>query len=117
MSTDTETQPVDPISMPEDERKQIVLNILFGGKHHVPKIVIDEDQWLVMTGFELSSFDNSDLTKLVLAAHHFGVRATLRGVDSGMIQISVSAREGRDPDGMPWDIHPTIEQARNKMGL
>ena len=106
------TSKVDPITRPFDDRAMLLLVVFYGGKHHVP--IIDRDRvdgsWVVQHHFEISTFDNSELTKLVLLAHHFGVRVSLKASDEGP-DILISLSERCERDGAPWDMHPTMETA------
>lgn len=90
----------------------------YGGLHHFPKhdfglkkVAWNSDNhlsWLDDQG-QVSSFDDSGLTRLVLLAHDLGLRVTIEAATVRRLRITVGKR---DVDGCfsGFDRHPTIEE-------
>jgi hypothetical protein len=101
-----------------EERAEAVLACTFYGIHHCPDIkkVPDEfGRWEVNMVGQLSTFDSDQLTRLVVAAHHYCVRASVTYSGPRMIKIMLHNRKGRT--GGFSQRHPTMEEAVSAIGL
>jgi hypothetical protein len=87
---------------------------LFSGFHHVPSEVKSCGRGLMLNfrPNSMSTFDFDDLTKLVVMAHNWGVRAEIGGSGPAMIKLMLWKRHVRD--GNISQRHPTIDQAVEK---
>ncbi len=91
-----------------------LLGELFAGIYHLDKKELPKVDWenthhiVVKTGERaMSTFDNSELTRLVLLAHHYCLRAEISGTKGGLILMF----HRRERDGEISRRHPTIDQA------
>lgn len=92
----------------------LFLHRLFEGFHHIPchpKANGTGIQIIFKSG-GLATFDYDRLTKLVIMAHNWGVRAGVEGGNAGKIKLELFKRNVRD--GRMYERHPTIEQAIEK---
>lgn len=99
------------------ERMESVLSVAFRGIHHVPKITKygDGNQfWAVNVRSGIATFDSDQLTRLVLAAHHFAVRVEIQSSGPGLVKLLLHTRKR---DGNIYESHPTIQQAIEKLSL
>lgn len=96
-------------------RSADLLGYVFRGIYHISAAAqkVDwSDQFnikvVVLGG--IATFDNSVLTRLVIAAHDACLRVEIEGVSSwGYLRLWISHRHGRA--GEFWQVHPTIEDA------
>lgn len=83
------------------------------GEHHFPgKVKPWGEGWTINHYGELSSYDFSGLTRLVLMAHRDAIRVEVSSSNPNHLRISLHKRE-RGGDHM-WERHPTIEEALEK---
>ncbi|MFI5296573.1 MAG: hypothetical protein ACHREM_00630 [Polyangiales bacterium] len=87
---------------------------LFRGRHHLPSEVRDDERGRFSVSLSVraggpATFDNDELTRLVLLAHERCVRAWLGGSAPAHVRIYISARN-RTSREVSY-AHPTIEQA------
>lgn len=83
----------------------------FKGFHHIPTKIKPASR-AIEINFRPSffaTFDYDYLTKLVVMAHNWGVRADISGSGPAMIKLKLWKRHKRD--GSVSERHPTIEQA------
>jgi hypothetical protein len=98
---------------PFGERVADLLGYMCQGIYHLDGI--EKRDWssadmIEITYHEVSTFDYSDLTRLVLLAHRMAIRISI--IPAGRylkIQFSVRTREGS-----VYERHPTIEEAIEK---
>lgn len=96
---------------PFEQRAIAIINWAFGGTHHLRKEV-EKDmlpwgaRWkLSIHENDLSSFDFSQLTKLVICAHHYAVRVSVQS--AGMRLVVVLWERNREGDNMSTR-HPDL---------
>jgi hypothetical protein len=99
-------------SMTDDERGRClrVLDIAFGGLHHLPEEPTVHNRYVecvVVSG--LSTFDFNSLTALVIMAHEECVRLEIFGSGLYRLKLLLHPRKGRE--GIMFERHPTIEEA------
>lgn len=91
------------------ERMEAVLACAFRGIHHVRRINKESDKyWFVSVWGGISTFDFDQLTRLVIAAHHYCVRVEIGSSGPGMIKLHLSPRVR---NGCMVTRHDTIRQA------
>lgn len=94
----------DLIELPAKERIDRLINHVWGGRHHVtvkeetPRYV----RLLIYGG--LSTHDRDQLTRLVVAAHTYGVRAEVTSCNMQYLSVWLHPRSVRE--GGMWDGHP-----------
>lgn len=96
---------------PFSERAMAIIDWAFGGIHHLDSLDTKwasiRPQWRAkLHQTELSSFDFSTLSKLVVAAHHYAVRVSLRHTKKGL-ELWLSERDRNDAQLMN-DYHPPL---------
>lgn len=104
---------------PESEierRAYVVLARVYYGIHHVDgwtRRQSDEHSVRVTVCGELATFDGSELTRLVIAAHDECVRVSVRPLAPRYLEILFSwrTRPGRFVEAWSYDTHPTLEHA------
>ena len=95
------------------DRAIAVINVAFGGEHHVFGLKWREDcgGWCSFTVNEndMGTYDFSGITKLVVACHDECVRGYIGNGGPGRIKVTLSNRErkSKHPD---IGAHPTLEQ-------
>lgn len=99
--------------LPAQERLALVFGVVFSGLHHVRNIKKYDvgtkfEYWEVNTFEDLSTFDHDRLTKLVLAAHKYCIRASIMPSGPNMVKIRLHPRYSRT--GSISQRHPTMEQ-------
>jgi len=87
---------------------------LFSGFHHIPTEPKPSGTGVEInfTSSIFSTFDDDGLTRLVIMAHNWGVRATIQGSGPGMIKLRLHVRKCRE--GRMYERHPTISEAFEK---
>lgn len=94
---------------------------LYRGEHHIPgrrcggKENVRDDKggvWSVSHHGEMATFDDDELTRLVLLAHERGIRAWVRPGGPWAVRVFINARDPAS-DSMSR-THPTIEEAVDK---
>ena len=97
-----------------DTRLRAVVDLAFGGVHHVGKITKYEDgsppMWSFTVSEGLSTFDASALTRLVVAAHDQCVRVSIYPGGPRRLKVWLHVRPGRDGN-YASHRHPTMETA------
>lgn len=93
---------------PFEERAERVLAIVFRGIHNAPKITKTEGWWSCCA-YPMATYDFNELTRLVLAAHKYAVRAAVQNGGPGRVKILLHSRN-RESDQI-YKRHPTIQQA------
>lgn len=94
---------------PFEERAEALLSRVFQGMHHVYSLKKEKRHWTCIHHGDLSSFDASYLTRLVLAAHEYCLRVWISGGGPRALKVWVGERINRDGD--LYERHPTIETA------
>lgn len=93
----------------EFKEAELFFSELYFGKHHIPsKITPFGEGWCVNHWGDLSTFDFDTLTRLVLLAHDYCIRASIEQSGPRMVKIIIWKREGRE--GSISSRHPTIEE-------
>lgn len=106
--TPTPAELTDLIELPAEKRMEAVLAFTFHGIHHCDNIEKNPDFWRTKTS-SLATFDFDGLTRLVIAAHAYGVRAQVSPCGPRDIRITLHPRKSRS--GGFTERHPTILQA------
>jgi hypothetical protein len=90
-------------------RADRVIDVAFGGRHHVFSLKWEERACSFLVMEDLSTYDFGDLTALVVACHDECVRASIRCGGPKRLRITLSNRERkhRSPDSC---AHPTLDQ-------
>lgn len=95
--------------MTEDQKTCYeVLVKTFGGDFRVPPVKAYGTGLHVSIYGGLATWDNSDLTRLVVFAHDYCCRAEIVQSGPGRVGIQVTKRTGRE--GEIQEIHPEIEE-------
>ena len=97
---------------PFEVRAERLLNRVFRGLHHCPKIKKqggDFPWWEINPYGDLATYDLDTLTRLVIAAHDECVRAEISSSGPRRVRVLLHPRYGREGDFSKR--HPTIEQA------
>jgi hypothetical protein len=97
------------------DRAVRVINGAFGGEHHVwslkwiAKGALGDKVCTFLVNEGMSTYDYSDLTKLVVHCHDECVRGSVMGGGRGRLRVTLSSRERKHkhPDSC---AHPTLEQ-------
>lgn len=79
----------------------LFLNRVFRGFHHIPGNVKQCGERSICINSRTSymaTYDYDYLTKLVIIAHNWGIRAAIVGSGPGMIKIQLWKRHARDGD-------------------
>lgn len=91
-----------------------------GGAHHLPQEAMKKVDWQnqryvvvkadsSLTGGGLSTFDFTDLTRLVFLAHDHCIRVDIRPLNPQLLALTLHPRNSRD--GGMTARHPTLEKA------
>lgn len=101
------SQEIDLIELPFPVRVEGLVEMVFGGKHHLQKCVQNETHFELVPYGSLATYDDDRLTLLVLAAHKYGVRAEVTNHGMRGVKILIDNRKART--GRLWERHPRIE--------
>lgn len=91
-----------------------ILSKVYGGDHHIPGKIKDKGHFVECNIWKtLSTYDNTELTRLVIAAHDECCRIAIQPGGPGYLKLLFSNRKrpegcGEDPI---MDGHVTIEEA------
>ena len=100
------------------ERKHLTIEtatsffaILFRGEHHIPGTIKEFGFGFCVNSryASLATYDYDYLTKLVIMAHKYCVRAEIMPSGPGMLKICIWQRQGEE--GSMSVSHPSIETA------
>lgn len=99
-----------------ERRAYVVLSRVYYGIHHVDgwtRRKTDEHSVRVTVYGELATYDGSELTRLVIAAHDECVRVAVQPLAPRFLEILFSSRTrpGRFLEAFSYDTHPTLEHA------
>jgi hypothetical protein len=98
------------LAQPFEWRAEEILSRAFGGMHHVHGLKKEPGCWTVNHYGDLSTFDWNALTCLVIGAHHYACRLSIKNSGPGMVKLILWPRFTRDR--ADWSrTHPTIEEA------
>lgn len=101
------------IALPFEQRAESVLSFVFDGMHHVYDLKKHPIYWSCIHSGDMSTFDFDLLTRLVFAAHHYCVRASVGNGGPRALKIMLHPRSGRD--GRFSQRHPTLMQALERL--
>ncbi len=89
--------------MTPDQRFNVIVNHAFGGWHHVgPRKDLHRSTVSFTVGGDISTYDWTVLTRLVLAAHAVRVRVELTNGGPRRLKVFLSLRENTPKD---WATH------------
>lgn len=99
------------------EKVRCVVDFVWGGEHHLRRLVEKNAGffWQAVPFGSLATFDDSKLTRLVLACHVYCVRAEIEGNGPRGIRVLFHNRKGRV--GSMYERHPTIAEALAAAGV
>lgn len=92
-----------------------LLGELFQGIYHMNVTSLMKAEWesnryiAVTTSTTLSTFDTSDLTRLVFLAHHLCIRVEVEAIARGYLRLIFTKRINRN--GKFFERHPTLDNA------
>lgn len=109
--TDTE----DPISWPLAQKVERFVDIVFGGKHHLRKLEVNEMWAIAVPHGSMATIDGNKLTNAVFAAHELGLRVDIENHGMRGIRLQLHSRSIRS--GCIARRHPTIIEALNSYGV
>ncbi len=91
------------------EKVEAVLDEVYNGLHHLPNKLKDHGHYFELNHYgDLATFDFSQLTILVLAAHKYCVRVSVKSSGRGLVKLLFHDRKR---EGSMSQRHPTIEDA------
>lgn len=101
---------------PFEDRATAIINWAFGGLHHLRKEPVKTKfpwgwSWkLLINENDLSSFDFSQLTKLVIAAHHYAVRVSVQTAGMRLVVVLWERqRESEHTSGKHPELASVVE--------
>jgi hypothetical protein len=92
-----------------------LLGDVFAGIYHLNHTSLFKVDWANDTWIEfvlnktIATFDNNELTRLVILCHDRLIRCSIEGAAPGYLRLVFHKRKSRT--GHLYDRHPTIEQA------
>jgi hypothetical protein len=103
----------DLIELPLSEKVDLFIDYVFGGRHHTTK-VIDHKFWFeVKFHQDVATWDGNIMTKIVVASHDLGLRASLDPNGLRGLKLMLHNRKQRDTISRG---HPTLEEHLEKIG-
>jgi hypothetical protein len=99
---------------PFRERALNVIEVAYGGKHHVWSLKWNDPRWTTigctfLVGDMMSTYDFAQLTQLVVSCHDQCVRGEIRNGGPGRLRVILTPRE-RKHSSPDMCAHPTLEQ-------
>lgn len=94
-----------------------VLGVFAQGFHHLPPVK-REGAYAISIQWrgDLSTFDYDGLTRLVLLAHQWSVRVSIKQGGPGSVKVFVSRRQPCDDDSKSlFERHPTLDGLINRI--
>lgn len=92
-------------------RASAVVEDVFGGEHHVSSLKWDERHCKFLTHCpDMSTFDFSELTRIVVSAHDNCVRVTVSNGGPNRLRIHIYDRERTSERDPLCRAHPTLER-------
>lgn len=95
---------MDPIELPVEERIERVINHAFGGSHRVKVKERTPKYARLIVCQDLSTHDWDILTRLVVAAHTYGVRVEIAACNMHWVSVWLHPRFTRE--GSLTELHP-----------
>lgn len=103
----------DLINLPFDEKIELFIDYVFGGRHHTRSVEFAKCCYLIKFYQDLATWDGNILTKIVVAAHDLGLRVDAQ--PNGMRGMRVMIHNRKQREGMMAG-HPTLEQHLQRIG-
>lgn len=109
------TDAEDPINWLLAQKVDRFVDIVFGGKHHLRKLEVNDLFAVAVPYGTMATIDDNTLTKTVFAAHELGLRVEVDNHGMRGIKLMLHSRKIRD--GSIMKKHPTIVDALKHYGL
>ncbi len=91
------------------EKVEAVLGEVYNGLHHLPNKLKDRGHYFELNHYgDLATFDFSQLTTLVFAAHRYCVRVSVNSSGRGLVKLLF---HDRNREGGMSQRHPSLEDA------
>jgi len=102
-----ETIMVDLIHMDLQDKVSEFVSDVFGGVHRVRKLENRGHYYLCVPHGSLATYDDDKLTRIVIAAHKYGVRAEVQSNGMHGLKILLHNRMSREK-GRMFERHPKL---------
>jgi hypothetical protein len=104
---------IDKIELSLAEKAYEFTDIVFGGVHRV-KTLEDRHHYCLLIPRQpsLATYDDSLLTRVVIASHELGLRAEITNNGMHGLKLLLHSRSVRD-GGELWQRHPTLDRVLN----
>lgn len=103
----------DLIELPFEEKIELFIDYVFGGRHHTRSVKFAEVCYFINSHHDLTTWDQNTLTKIVVASHDLGLRVDAETDGMGGARLLIHNRKQRE--GLV-EGHPTLEQHLQRIG-
>jgi len=104
---------IDLIDLSLLAKVDLFIDFVFGGRHHTKKIIEHSNCFEVKFWQDVSTWDGNIMTKIVVASHDLGLRASLDANGTRGLKLTLHNRATRQS---MTHGHPTLEQHLEKIG-
>ena len=104
---------IDLIDLSLAEKVDLFIDFVFGGRHHTKKIIEHSNCFEVRFWQDVATWDGNIMTKIVVASHDLGLRASLDPNAMRGLKVTLHNRATRQSI---THGHPTLEQHLEKIG-
>lgn len=98
----------DTVTWPIHKKVDHFVSDVFGGAHHVAKLERKGHYYQCVPYGTLATYDDDRLTRVVIAAHKYGLRAEVDNYGMRGVKILLHNRASRT--GRMWERHPTLDK-------
>jgi hypothetical protein len=104
---------IDLIDLSLLEKVDLFIDFVFGGRHHTRKVIEHSNCFEIRFWQDVSTWDCNIMTKIVVASHDLGLRASLDANGMRGLKLTLHSRATR---ASSITGHPTLEQHLEKIG-
>ena len=104
---------IDLIDLSLLAKVDLFIDFVFGGRHHTRKVIEHSNCFEVRFWQDVSTWDGNIMTKIVVASHDLGLRASLDANGMRGLKLTLHSRATR---AASITGHPTLEQHLEKIG-
>jgi hypothetical protein len=104
---------IDLIDLSLLAKVDLFIDFVFGGRHHTRRVTEYPNCFEIRFWQDVATWDGNIMTKIVVASHDLGLRASLDANGMRGLKLTLHSRATR---AASMTGHPTLEQHLEKIG-